>query len=84
MPGATACAKINREGQDRPGDDGRGGGAMTDTTEAAIARMRETMHPMEAKISLGKQIVADFHAGKLAGHPPEKSVPAGEGIVAGK
>src|SRR5436190_4428128 len=35
---------------------------LTDTTESAITRMRETMHPMEAKIALGKQIVADFHS----------------------
>ena len=35
---------------------------LTDKTEAEIARMRESMHPMEAKIGLGKLIVADFHS----------------------
>ncbi len=35
---------------------------LTDRTEAQIARMRESMHPMEAKIALGRQIVADFHS----------------------
>jgi len=35
---------------------------LTDKTEAEIAEMKAKMHPMEAKISLGKQIVADFHA----------------------
>jgi|HubBroStandDraft_4_1064222.scaffolds.fasta_scaffold514805_2 hypothetical protein len=34
LPGATGCAKVPQEGQDRPGDNGRGGGSMTDTTEA--------------------------------------------------
>src|SRR5205807_6740073 len=40
---------------------------LTDRTETEIARMRETMHPMEAKIALGKQIVADFHSAADAG-----------------
>src|SRR5215472_11480382 len=31
---------------------------LTDRTEAEIARMQQTMHPMEAKIALGKLIVA--------------------------
>src|SRR5579859_7039779 len=35
---------------------------LTDKSEAEIARMRESMHPMEAKIGLGKLIVADFHS----------------------
>src|SRR5437667_1253625 len=35
---------------------------LTDQTEAEIAAMRATMHPMEAKIALGKRIVADFHS----------------------
>lgn len=44
---------------------------LTDTTEPGIARMRETMHPMEAKISLGKQIVADFYSAADAEHAAE-------------
>ncbi|HYW42653.1 MAG TPA: tyrosine--tRNA ligase [Bryobacteraceae bacterium] len=39
---------------------------LTDTSEAEIERMRAAMHPMEAKIALGKRIVADFHSGKDA------------------
>jgi tyrosyl-tRNA synthetase len=39
---------------------------LTDKTEVEIARMRETTHPMEAKIALGKLIVADFHSGAEA------------------
>jgi tyrosyl-tRNA synthetase len=39
---------------------------LTDKSEAEIARMRETMHPMEAKIGLGKSIVADFHSAEDA------------------
>jgi tyrosyl-tRNA synthetase len=35
---------------------------LTDRSEADIARMQQTMHPMEAKIALGKLIVADFHS----------------------
>src|SRR4029077_20771873 len=35
---------------------------LTDTSLAEIARLRETMHPMEAKIALGKHIVTDFHS----------------------
>jgi tyrosyl-tRNA synthetase len=35
---------------------------LTDCSEAEIARMQREMHPMEAKIALGKQIVADFHS----------------------
>ncbi len=34
---------------------------LTDRSEADIARMRQALHPMEAKIALGKLIVADFH-----------------------
>jgi tyrosyl-tRNA synthetase len=34
---------------------------LTDRSEGEIERMRETVHPMEAKIALGKLIVADFH-----------------------
>jgi tyrosyl-tRNA synthetase len=35
---------------------------LTDTSESEILRMRTEMHPMEAKIALGKRIVADFHS----------------------
>ncbi len=35
---------------------------LTDKTEAEIAEMKQKMHPMEAKIALGKQIVSDFHS----------------------
>jgi tyrosyl-tRNA synthetase len=35
---------------------------LTDKSETEIACMRESMHPMEAKIALGRLIVADFHS----------------------
>src|SRR5689334_20424092 len=35
---------------------------LTDRSVAEIARMRKSSHPMEAKIALGKLIVADFHS----------------------
>src|SRR6185503_12606396 len=35
---------------------------LTDKSEAEIAAMRESMHPMGAKIALGKRIVTDFHS----------------------
>ena len=35
---------------------------LTDRSQAEIARMRAAVHPMEAKIALGKLIVADFHS----------------------
>ena len=35
---------------------------LTDRSLAEIAGMKTAMHPMEAKIALGKQIVADFHS----------------------
>ena len=35
---------------------------LTDKSEPEIAAMRESMHPMDAKIALGKSIVADFHS----------------------
>jgi tyrosyl-tRNA synthetase len=35
---------------------------LTDRSESDIGRMRASMHPMEAKIALGRQIVADFHS----------------------
>jgi tyrosyl-tRNA synthetase len=44
---------------------------LTDTTEAEIAEMKQKMHPMDAKIALGKQIVADFHSAEDAEHAAE-------------
>jgi tyrosyl-tRNA synthetase len=35
---------------------------LTDRSLAEIATMKQTMHPMEAKIALGRLIVADFHS----------------------
>lgn len=35
---------------------------LTNKSEAEITCMRETMHPMDAKIALGKSIVTDFHS----------------------
>jgi tyrosyl-tRNA synthetase len=35
---------------------------LTDKSESDIAGMRQAMHPMEAKIALGKSIVTDFHS----------------------
>jgi tyrosyl-tRNA synthetase len=35
---------------------------LTDASEAEITRMQSEMHPMDAKIALGKRIVADFHS----------------------
>jgi tyrosyl-tRNA synthetase len=35
---------------------------LTDKSLAEIAAMRQAMHPMEAKIALGKLIVTDFHS----------------------
>src|SRR5436305_7496232 len=35
---------------------------LTDKTIAEIAAIRQAMHPMEAKIALGKLIVTDFHS----------------------
>jgi tyrosyl-tRNA synthetase len=35
---------------------------LTDKTEPEIVEMKAKMHPMDAKIALGKQIVADFHS----------------------
>jgi tyrosyl-tRNA synthetase len=44
---------------------------LTDKTVAEIAAMRAGMHPMEAKIALGKLIVTDFHSAADAGHAAE-------------
>ncbi len=39
---------------------------LTDRSLEEIARMRASMHPMEAKIALGKSVVADFHSAAAA------------------
>src|SRR5436305_11328973 len=39
---------------------------LTDMSESQITGMRETVHPMEAKIALGKRIVSDFHSAEDA------------------
>jgi tyrosyl-tRNA synthetase len=44
---------------------------LTDASEAEIAGMRGAMHPMEAKIALGKRIVADFHSAEEAARAAE-------------
>jgi tyrosyl-tRNA synthetase len=44
---------------------------LTDKSESEIAGMRAMMHPMDAKIALGKQIVADFHTPADAEHAAE-------------
>ena len=35
---------------------------LTDKSVAEIARMKAELHPMEAKVALGKAVVADFHS----------------------
>ena len=47
---------------------------------SAVAAMKARNVPIDAKTSV-QEIVKDFHAGTLKGHPLEKSVPAGEGLV---
>jgi len=44
---------------------------LTDKPESEIAQMRASMHPMEAKIALGKSIVSDFHSPADAEHAVE-------------
>ena len=39
---------------------------LTDVSESEIAAMKSGMHPMDAKIALGKRIVADFHSAEEA------------------
>ncbi|MDB5357268.1 MAG: hypothetical protein JWN24_3721 [Phycisphaerales bacterium] len=46
----------------------------------ALAAIKAKEIPINEKVTV-EQIVADFHARKLEGHPPEKSVRPGEGIV---
>jgi tyrosyl-tRNA synthetase len=58
---------------------------LTDKSETEIGSMRRTLHPMEAKIALGKRIVKDFHSAAEADRAAEvfnrvvrqKEVPAG-------
>ncbi len=44
---------------------------LSDASLAEIAGMKATMHPMDAKIALGKRIVADFHSAADAGRAAE-------------
>jgi tyrosyl-tRNA synthetase len=44
---------------------------LTDTSLVEIAHMKGTMHPMEAKIALGKRIVTDFHSAADAARAAE-------------
>ena len=63
---------------------------LTNHSEAEIAAMHASAHPMEAKIELGKLIVADFHSAEEAGRAAEvfnrvvrhKEVPADVPAVA--
>jgi tyrosyl-tRNA synthetase len=58
---------------------------LTDRSLAEIAGMKTAMHPMEAKIALGRQIVTDFHSAADADRAAEvfnavvrrREVPAG-------
>jgi tyrosyl-tRNA synthetase len=45
---------------------------LTDKSVAEIAQIRDSMHPMEAKIALGKLIVADFHSVEDAARAAEE------------
>jgi tyrosyl-tRNA synthetase len=44
---------------------------LTDLGEADIVGIRQTMHPMDAKIALAKRITADFHSATDAEHAAE-------------
>jgi tyrosyl-tRNA synthetase len=44
---------------------------LTDASVAEIDQMKTRMHPMEAKITLGKRIVADFHSAEDADRAAE-------------
>ncbi len=69
---------------------------LTDKSLAEIAAMQGSMHPMEAKVALGKHIVADFHSAEDAERAAEvfnavvrrkevpadiQSVPMPEGVM---
>jgi len=63
---------------------------LTDKTVADIAAMKTGMHPMEAKVALGRSIVADFHSPEAAARAEEvftavvrrKEVPSDIPVVA--
>jgi tyrosyl-tRNA synthetase len=44
---------------------------LSDASEAEIAAMQAGMHPMDAKITLGKRIVTDFHSAEDADRAAE-------------
>jgi tyrosyl-tRNA synthetase len=44
---------------------------LTDKSVAEIGAMKTSMHPMEAKTTLGRTIVADFHSAEAAEHAVE-------------
>jgi tyrosyl-tRNA synthetase len=44
---------------------------LTDLSESDIVHIRQTMHPMDAKIALARRITADFHSAAEAGHAAE-------------
>jgi tyrosyl-tRNA synthetase len=44
---------------------------LTDKSVADIEAMQTGMHPMEAKVALGRAIVADFHCAEAANHAAE-------------
>lgn len=46
----------------------------------AITTLKEKNIPIDDKTTID-QILNDFHAGKLVGHPSEKPVPPGEGLI---
>ena len=45
---------------------------LTDDLPAAIAEMKQSMHPMEAKKALARRIVARFHGGDVAAKSAEE------------
>jgi tyrosyl-tRNA synthetase len=71
---------------------------LTDKSLAEIGAMKTSMHPMEAKVALGKHIVADFHSAEAADRAAEvfnavvrrkevpgdiQTVPMPEGVLTG-
>jgi len=44
---------------------------LTDLSEAEILGLRQSMHPMDAKVALAKRIAADFHSAAEADHAAE-------------
>ncbi|HUB33818.1 MAG TPA: tyrosine--tRNA ligase [Bryobacteraceae bacterium] len=63
---------------------------LTDLSEAEILGLRQSMHPMDAKVALAKRIAADFHSAAEADHAAEvfnrvvrqKEVPEAMPVVA--